>query len=134
MIEIWPGHPGGGHVVRGHAVPGLELPRTVARRRHRGHRVAGLAGPVPQVWKPKKDLTSTTLKGHENDLSDVPDLASEKPVGHEADAGAAIFAKNDRRAVVLAWLPWLILSVFVSSGGIPGHQKALDGISVVRSR
>ena len=34
-----------------------------------------------KVWKPKRIWTSTTLKGHENDLSDVPDLASEKPVG-----------------------------------------------------
>ncbi len=85
-----------------------------------------------KVWKPKRIWTSTTLKGHENDLSDVPDLASEKPVGHEADAGAAIFAKHDRRAVVLAWLPWVILSVFVFIWGIPDIKKALDGISVVK--
>ncbi len=85
-----------------------------------------------KVWKPKRIWTSTTLKGHENGLSDVPDLASEKPVGHEADAGAAIFAKHDRRAVVLAWLPWVILSVFVFIWGIPDIKKALDGISVVK--
>ena len=85
-----------------------------------------------KVWKPKRIWTSTTLKGHENDLSDVPDLASEKPVGHEADAGAAIFAKHDRRAVLLAWLPWVILSVFVFIWGIPDIKKALDGISVVK--
>ena len=85
-----------------------------------------------KVWKPKRIWTSTTLKGHDNDLSDVPDLASEKPVGHEADAGAAIFAKHDRRAVVLAWLPWVILSVFVFIWGIPDIKKALDGISVVK--
>ena len=85
-----------------------------------------------KVWQPKKVWTSTTLKGHENDSSDVPDLESEKPVGHEADAGAAIFAKNDARAVMLAWAPWAILSVFVFVWGIPAFKQALDGISVVK--
>jgi lactate permease len=85
-----------------------------------------------KVWKPKKVWTSTTLKGHENDTSDVPDLASEKPVGHEADAGTAIFAKNDARAVMLAWAPWAILTVFVFVWGIPAFKQALDGISVVK--
>ena len=85
-----------------------------------------------KVWKPKKVWTSTSLKGHENDTSEVSDLASEKPVGHEADAGAAIFAKNDRRAVMLAWAPWAILSVFVFVWGIPAFKKAMDGISVVK--
>jgi lactate permease len=103
-----------------------------ARGRHRRHRVDGLAGLFLKVWKPKKIWTSTSLKGHENDTSEVSDLASEKPVGHEADAGAAIFAKNDRRAVMLAWAPWAILSVFVFVWGIPAFKKAMDGISVVK--
>ncbi len=84
-----------------------------------------------KVWKPRKVWTSTALKGHEKD-SGVPDLGSEKPQGHEADAGAAIFAKNDTRAVVLAWLPWAILTVFVFVWGIPAFKQALDGISVVK--
>ena len=77
-----------------------------------------------KVWKPRKVWTSTALKGHEKD-SGVPDLGSEKPQGHEADAGAAIFAKNDTRAVVLAWLPWAILTVFVFVWGIPAFKQAL---------
>jgi lactate permease len=85
-----------------------------------------------KVWKPKKVWTSTTLKGHENDTSDVIDVESEKPHGHEADAGAAIFAKQDRRAVFLAWMPWAILTVFVFIWGIPAFKKLLDGISVVK--
>ncbi|TCO76370.1 lactate permease [Plasticicumulans lactativorans] len=84
-----------------------------------------------KVWKPKKVWTSTALKGHEQD-SGTPDLESEKPVGHEADAGAAIFAKNDRRAVLLAWMPWAILSAFVFIWGIPAVKQSLDGISVVK--
>ena len=85
-----------------------------------------------KVWKPKKVWTSTTLKGHENDASDVPDLASEKPSRHGAGAGAAIFAKNDTRAVVMAWLPWAILTVFVFVWGIPAFKQALDGIGIVK--
>jgi lactate permease len=65
-----------------------------------------------KVWHPKKIWTSTALKGHEAD-SGTPDLASEQPVGHEADEAAAIFQKHDRRAVILAWMPWVILTVFV---------------------
>ncbi|KAI5912549.1 L-lactate permease [Thauera sp. 2A1] len=84
-----------------------------------------------KVWKPKKIWTSTALKGHEQD-SGTPDLESEKPVGHEADAAAAIFAKQDRRAIVLAWMPWAILTVFVFVWGVPDIKKALDGISVVK--
>lgn len=84
-----------------------------------------------KVWKPKKVWTSTALKGHEQD-SGTPDLESEKPVGHEADAGAAIFAKNDRRAVLLAWMPWAILSAFVFIWGIPAVKQSLDGISVMK--
>jgi lactate permease len=84
-----------------------------------------------KVWKPKKVWTSTTLKGHENDSGTV-DLESERPHGHEAEAGAAIFAKNDTRAVMLAWAPWAILTVFVFVWGIPAFKAALDGISVVK--
>jgi len=85
-----------------------------------------------KVWKPKRIWTSTTLKGHENDDSDAVDVASERPVGHEAGAGAAIFAKNDGRAVFLAWMPWAILSVFVFAWAIPGIKKALDAIAIVK--
>jgi lactate permease len=84
-----------------------------------------------KVWKPRKIWTSTALKGHEAD-SGTPDLESEKPVGHEADAAAAIFANQDRRAVVLAWMPWVILSVFVFVWGVPAVKAALDGVSVFR--
>ncbi|MDH6257524.1 L-lactate permease [Bradyrhizobium sp. BR13661] len=84
-----------------------------------------------KLWKPRNIWTSTTLKGHEADSGEV-DLQSEKPHGHEADAGAAIFAKQDRRAVLLAWMPWAILSVFVFVWGIPAFKTALDGISVMK--
>ena len=84
-----------------------------------------------KVWHPKKNWTSTALKGHETD-SGVPDLESEKPVGHEADAAAAIFQRHDRRATLLAWMPWVVLTVFVFIWGIPAVKAWLDGISVFK--
>ena len=84
-----------------------------------------------RVWRPKKIWTSTALKGHEID-SGVPDQESEKPIGHEADTAIAVFQKHDRRAVVLAWIPWVILTVFVFIWGIPGFKNWLDGISVFK--
>ena len=84
-----------------------------------------------KVWKPKKIWTSTSLKGHESD-SGTPDLESEKPRGHEADATAAILQKHDRRALTMAWMPWVILTVFVFIWGIPELKKWMDGISAFK--
>lgn len=84
-----------------------------------------------KVWKPKKIWTSTSLQGHK-DNSVISDLESEKPQGHEADAAAALFKKHDRRALVMAWMPWVILTVFVFAWGIPTLKSWLDGISAVK--
>jgi lactate permease len=48
-----------------------------------------------------------------------------------ADAAAALPAVP-AGAVVRAWLPWLVLSVFVFLWGIPQVKAALDGLSVIR--
>jgi lactate permease len=37
------------------------------------------------------------------------------------------FAKHPRDVVIRAWMPWLILSVFVFAWGLPPVKKALDG-------
>lgn len=84
-----------------------------------------------KVWKPKKIWTSTSLQGHK-DNSVISDVESEKPQGHEADAAAALFKKHDRRALVMAWMPWVILTVFVFAWGIPTLKSWLDGISAVK--
>ncbi len=84
-----------------------------------------------KFWKPRKVWTSTALKGHEQD-SCTADFDSARPHGQEAAAGAAVFAKHNSRAVLLAWLPWAILTVFVFVWGIPAFKQALDGISVVK--
>jgi len=47
-----------------------------------------------------------------------------------ADAAAAL-PSVPAGAVVRAWLPWLVLSVFVFLWGIPQVKAALDGLSVI---
>ena len=84
-----------------------------------------------KVWKPKKIWTSTSLKGHEAD-SGTADLESAKPRGQEAAAAAAVFKKHDRRALTMAWMPWVILTVFVFIWGIPEFKKWMDGISAFK--
>jgi lactate permease len=82
-----------------------------------------------KVWKPKEIWRSTSLKGHEKDSGTV-DTASEKPAGHEADAGIAVFKKHDTRAVLLAWMPWVILTVFVFIWGLPSVKTFLNGLFI----
>lgn len=84
-----------------------------------------------KVWKPKKIWTSTSLKGHETE-SGTPDMESEKAHGHEADAATAMFKKHDRRALVMAWMPWVVLTALVFIWGIPEFKKWVDGISVFK--
>ena len=84
-----------------------------------------------KVWKPSKVWTSVSLKGHADD-SGVPDVASEQPHGHEADVAVAIFKKHDRRALVLAWMPWVILTILVFIWGVPEFKKWVDGISLFK--
>ena len=50
----------------------------------------------------------------------------------EAAEPAAAPAALPAGAVVRAWLPWLVLSVFVFLWGIPQVKAALDGLSVIR--
>ncbi|MCX7256649.1 MAG: L-lactate permease [Polaromonas sp.] len=58
-----------------------------------------------RVWQPKKIWTSPTLKG--NDVS-----------AHEAKPPAPVVV-HDRAALIRAWTPWVILSVFVFVWGLP---------------
>ncbi|SEJ14191.1 MULTISPECIES: L-lactate permease [unclassified Variovorax] len=67
-----------------------------------------------RVWKPKKIWTSVSLKGHEAD-------------GGEAGPATAP-AKHPSAAVIRAWTPWLILTVFVFIWGLPAVKTWLNGI------
>jgi lactate permease len=81
-----------------------------------------------KVWKPKQIWRSTALKGR----AEEPAAAAPAPLGSAGAAAVAQFQKHDGKTVFLAWLPWLILTVFVFLWGIPDIKKWLDGISAFR--
>jgi lactate permease len=43
-----------------------------------------------------------------------------------------MFQKHDRRALVMAWMPWVILTALVFIWGVPEFKKWVDGISVFK--
>ena len=67
-----------------------------------------------RVWQPKKIWTSPSLRGH--DVS-----------AHEAKPPTPI-TRHPRAALVRAWTPWVILSVFVFVWGLPPVKAALNGL------
>ena len=67
-----------------------------------------------RFWKPKQIWTSTALKGHQRD-SGTADVAPTK------------FEQHPTGLVIRAWIPWLILSVFVFAWGFPTTKNFLDG-------
>ncbi len=68
-----------------------------------------------RVWKPKTIWRSTALKGHEADS------------GIAANGGSIEVVRHGRSALFRAWLPWLVLSVFVFVWGIPQMKDVLNG-------
>ena len=67
-----------------------------------------------RVWKPKTIWRTTALKGHDNDAA--------------TDASASMqLSKHDRATVIRAWVPWLVLSVFVFLWGVPQIKDLLNG-------
>ncbi|HTT37583.1 MAG TPA: L-lactate permease [Burkholderiales bacterium] len=69
-----------------------------------------------KLWHPKTIWRTTALKGHESDSGSVAAGAITAPLKHETGV------------VARAWLPWIILSVFVFAWGIPQVKSALNGI------
>ncbi|WP_136683050.1 L-lactate permease [Falsirhodobacter xinxiangensis] len=75
--------------------------------------MAALAGFL-RVWQPARIWTSTKLGGGD----DAPAVAPK-----HSHSGATVFR---------AWLPWIILSVFVFIWGMPSSKAALDALWVWR--
>ena len=75
-----------------------------------------------RIWQPKKLWTSTALKGREG--GDGSESLTTK--------GATDFslARPSTGALVRAWLPWAILTVFVFAWGIPQVKGWLDGVFI----
>ncbi|WP_370681499.1 L-lactate permease [Comamonas sp. GB3 AK4-5] len=65
-----------------------------------------------RVWQPKKIWTSASLRGKDVSAS-------------EAKPPQAV-AKHSRSALIAAWTPWLILSVFVFIWGLPAVKTWLN--------
>ncbi len=69
-----------------------------------------------KVWKPKEIWRTTKLKGHETDSGE--------------EGPPARFERHPTGLVVRAWIPWLILTVFVFAWGFPTVKNLLNGQSV----
>lgn len=67
-----------------------------------------------RVWQPKKVWRSTSLKGHETD-------------GGEAHAEVAA-PQHSTSALIRAWTPWAILTVFVFVWGLPPVKAYLNSL------
>ncbi|API75329.1 L-lactate permease [Ralstonia pseudosolanacearum] len=74
-----------------------------------------------KVWKPKSIWTSTALRNHPDTSKVDPEAAAEA----RAATTAAADAKISR---VQAWLPWVILTVFVFIWGVPQFKAFVDSL------
>ncbi|KHJ55326.1 lactate permease [Aureimonas altamirensis] len=80
-----------------------------------------------RVWKPKRIWTSTALLGHAKAEEDARTAAGIGP--EQAIDTTKSYA---RPAVLRAWMPWAVLTVFVFLWGIPSVKAALDGMHIVK--
>jgi len=67
-----------------------------------------------RVWQPKKIWTSASLRGKDVSASEVK---PPQPV-----------AKHSKSALIAAWTPWIILSVFVFIWGLPPVKAWLNSL------
>jgi lactate permease len=72
-----------------------------------------------KVWKPATVHTSAALSGRV-DNSAIAEEHDEKPVA------SATFASDAKPAVMRAWMPWIILTVFVFAWGTQGFKNMFD--------
>ena len=70
-----------------------------------------------RVWQPKRPITDAPKDWSSKDDVPVPDGDHLSP---------------DRNAVIRAWLPWIILSVFVFTWGVPQAKAFLDSIWIAK--
>ena len=115
MIEVWPAILVAGVVVRDPAVSRLELSRALAGRRRRRHRLDGLPRRCScRVWQPADADDRRCRRARAGTRQPIP-------------VARAHAAPTASRAVRRAWMPWIILSVFVFLWGTPQVRASLDG-------
>ena len=76
-----------------------------------------------RVWQPAEIWTNPVLRGRDPSAGLV--LARPVGVGAEVTSDHGALSRSD---LVRAWMPWLILTVFVFAWGLPGLRAALNGI------
>jgi lactate permease len=98
-----------------------------------------------RVWKPKTIWTSTSLKEHRaQEAAAAPVLAPglalaaagagaldpRQPSGGGTLSSSTVkeFKKHPTDVVVRAWMPWLVLTVFVFAWGLPSVKNALNAL------
>ncbi len=73
-----------------------------------------------KIWHPKEIWTSTKILGrHDDSKVDHPEALAADAAASAASAGIS---------VAKAWLPWVILTVFVFVWGIPEFKKFMDAL------
>jgi lactate permease len=73
-----------------------------------------------KIWHPKEIWTSTKILGrHDDSKVDHPEAVAAEAAASAASAGIS---------VAKAWLPWIILTVFVFVWGIPEFKKFMDAL------
>ncbi|MBK5001403.1 L-lactate permease [Pseudomonas sp. S31] len=70
-----------------------------------------------RVWKPATVHTSAALTGR---------VDNSKVEADDGPGGAAVFAQSDQRSVLKAWMPWIILTVFVFAWGTASFKNLFD--------
>ena len=117
MIEVWPAL-----LVAGAA---FALPQYLVSNFHGPWLVDVVAAIVSmislalflRVWQPRNPITEAPRDWSSKD---------------DAPAAPDDHLSPDRGAVIKAWLPWIILSVFVFTWGVPQAKAFLDGIWIAK--
>ena len=121
MMQVWPALLVAGARFRGAAVSGLQLPRPLAGRRRRRHRLDGLPRRASCGAGSRRSSGCPTSRTEDPRTDNAPPAA-----GPRLCRAAA--APRSRGQVFKAWVPWIILSVFVFIWGVPQIKAFLDGI------
>lgn len=82
-----------------------------------------------KVWKPTTVWTSTALANrHDDSKSDVLPVTAPTRAGHGEGTTAVLVGGTASITPARAWMPWVVLSVFVFVWGIPVFKKMMDGL------